>query len=88
MKAKKPVDDKDRPAQGAGMTIAVRSGGQVRLEADGTPSTPGNGTSAPEARPGREPPFTGAGHQADDLERGPHQAPAVSRKGGRPDADS
>lgn len=88
MKAKKPVDDKDRPAESAGMTIAVRSGGQVRLEADGTPSTPGNGASAPEGGPDREPPFRGTGHQVDDPGSGPRQAPAVSRKGGKPDADS
>jgi len=44
MKAK---NDKNRPPEG--MTIAVRSGGQYRLNADGTPSRPENGASALES---------------------------------------
>jgi len=49
MKAK---DGKKRPPEG--MNITVRSGGQYRREADGTPLEPENGFSSPDDATGNK----------------------------------
>jgi hypothetical protein len=59
MKAK---NDKNRPPEG--MTIAVRSGGQYRRNADGTPSRAENGASAPESDLHGDPPVSRKGGTA------------------------